>query len=162
MRNKAPEWTCDTGSAEETLALARELGRNVRPGDWIALIGDLGSGKTVFTRGLSEGMGLEEIPTSPTFALVQVHRPPKRGRFVLRHVDLYRLSSAEIPALEWEELSDEGGVTIVEWAEKARFLWPPQCLSIHLIHRGADQRRIEFRSTGPRSLELLRQTKGKK
>jgi tRNA threonylcarbamoyladenosine biosynthesis protein TsaE len=55
MRNKAPEWTCDTGSAEETLALARELGRNVRPGDWIALMGDLGSGKTVFARGLAEG-----------------------------------------------------------------------------------------------------------
>lgn len=162
MRIKAPDWTCNTGSAEETLALARNLGRHLRPGDWVALSGDLGTGKTVFVRGLAEGLGLEEVPTSPTFALVQIHRPAKRGRVVLRHVDLYRLSPAEVPGLEWEELSDDTGVTLVEWAEKARFLWPPHCLAVRLSHLGLDQRRIEFFGLGARSQELVRLTKEKK
>jgi len=151
----------ESRAEEETLALARELGRRLRAGDWIALMGELGSGKTVFARGLAEGMGIAERPTSPTFAIVQVHRSQGPGRPALRHVDLYRLPPPEIPGLEWEELHDDAGVTVVEWAEKAQYLWPAQCLPVRLSHQGADRRRIEFYVCGPRSGDLVRQMKGK-
>lgn len=160
---KSPEWSRETNSAEESLALARELGRHLRAGDWIALMGDLGSGKTVFARGLAEGLNIEDVPTSPTFAIVQTHRARKNhGSATLRHVDLYRLSPAEVPGLEWEELHDDTGVTVVEWAEKAKFLWPAQCLPVRLSHKGADRRQIEFYVCGPRSGEIVKRLKGKK
>jgi tRNA threonylcarbamoyladenosine biosynthesis protein TsaE len=118
-------------------------------------MGELGSGKTVFAKGLAEALHIADAPASPTFALVQVHRP-KHGRVCLRHVDLYRLGPAEVPALEWEELHDEEGVTVVEWAEKCRFLWPPQVLPVRLSHLGRDARRIDFLPAGSRALALIR------
>lgn len=159
---KSPDMTRETRSAEDTLALAREVGRHLAPGDWLALMGELGTGKTVFVRGVAEGLNLNEVPTSPTFAIVQVHRPRKGGGAALRHVDLYRLSAAEVPALEWEELHDDDGVTVVEWAEKARPLWPEGCLAVRLSHQGGDARRVEFFACGARSGEIVKRLKGKK
>jgi tRNA threonylcarbamoyladenosine biosynthesis protein TsaE len=156
---KAPDFSRETANAEETLALARRVGALLKPGDWVGLIGEMGSGKTVFVQGLAEALHLADPISSPTFSIVKTHRA-KKGGIPLRHVDLYRLAPAEIPALEWEELHDDNGVTVVEWAEKAQYLWPPQCLPVRLAHLGHDARRLDFYVFGSRSEEILRRLKG--
>ena len=151
-----PAFVRKTVSEEETLDLARALGGHLRPGDWVALMGELGTGKTVFVRGLGEALHSQQVPVSPTFSLVQIHRPTAgAGRFPLRHVDLYRLAPKEIPALEWEELLDEEGVTAVEWAEKAKAFWPSRCLPVVITHEGPGQRSFGFHVFGERSAELI-------
>jgi tRNA threonylcarbamoyladenosine biosynthesis protein TsaE len=154
-----PAHSVITSSEEETLTLARRLGAALKPGDWIALIGDLGAGKTLFVKGLADSLHCAEPPVSPTFSLVQIH-PPKPGphRFPLRHVDLYRLAPKDVPSLEWEELMDDRGVTAVEWADKARFLWPAQAVEIRLLHQGDNRRLIEIFG-GPRAQELAKKMK---
>lgn len=158
---KTPALSRVTTGEAETWALARELGAVLKPSDWVALMGELGSGKTFFVKGLGEALHLEGTPRSPTFAIVQVH-PPQKGGIALRHVDLYRLAPSEIPALEWEELHQDSGVTVVEWAEKCQYLWPAQCLPIRISHQGQDVRLFEFYIYGARSEEIIRRLKGKK
>jgi tRNA threonylcarbamoyladenosine biosynthesis protein TsaE len=148
----------ETKNEADTLALAQVVGRLLKPGDWIALMGELGSGKTVFVKGLAAALHVEDAPTSPTFAIVQTHRPTK-GAVTLRHVDLYRLTPAEIPALEWEELHEDSGVTAVEWAEKGQFLWPSQAIPVRITHQGQDARRVEFFVYGSRSEEIIKNLK---
>jgi tRNA threonylcarbamoyladenosine biosynthesis protein TsaE len=128
----------------------------------VALVGDLGTGKTSFVKGLGEGLQCRESPSSPTFALIRVHRPSAgTGRAPLRHVDLYRLTPAEIPDLEWDDLLDDKGVTVVEWAEKARRYWPADCLVVGIAHLGENRRSLSFFAGGERSLELVKILKGK-
>jgi tRNA threonylcarbamoyladenosine biosynthesis protein TsaE len=158
---RSPDLVRQTHSEEETLALARTVGERLESRDWISLIGDLGSGKTVFVRGVAEALGCAESPHSPTFSIVRNYRAAGRGKLPLRHVDLYRLGPAEIPALEWEELHDEGGVTLVEWAEKARRLWPLDCLVIQIYHRGEGRREFQFFPQGARAQEITRSLRGK-
>lgn len=155
---KAPALVRETKSEAETIALAQAVGRLLKPGDWLALMGELGSGKTVFVKGLAAALHVQDAPTSPTFAIVQTHRPQK-GNVPLRHVDLYRLTPAEIPALEWEELHEDGGVTAVEWAEKGQFLWPNQAIPLRISHQGQDTRRFEFFVYGSRSEEVIKNLK---
>jgi len=105
-----------TNSEDETLAVGRDLAANLSAGDVVLLYGDLGAGKTVFVRGLAEGLGIaaSEV-SSPTFTLVQEYRG---GRLPLVHVDLYRLNDPrEIYDLGLDEIAD-GGVLSIEWAEK--------------------------------------------
>jgi tRNA threonylcarbamoyladenosine biosynthesis protein TsaE len=135
-RGGAVTVTCP--SAETTRALAAGIGRRAEPGTVIALSGDLGAGKTCFIQGLAAGLGVETPVTSPTFVMIAEHA----GRLPLYHVDLYRTESlAEIRALGLEELLDGGGVTAIEWAEKAELLLPPR--TVHVRIRGAgDEPRI--------------------
>ena len=156
---KVPEISRETANEGETLALAHQLGALLKPGDWVALMGELGSGKTVFVRGLAEALHMADGISSPTFSLVKTYRA-KRGGIPLRHVDLYRLIPVEIPALEWEELHDDFGVTVVEWAEKAQYLWPTQCLPVRITHQGQDARLFNFYVYGARSEQILRHMKG--
>ena len=143
-----------SSSEEETLGIARTLGRQLKAGDWVALVGDLGAGKTLFVKGIAEGLECRDTPRSPTFALVQTY-PSKAGsrRPSLRHVDLYRLDRREITSLEWEELFEGDGVTAVEWADKARPLWPAAAVEVRLAHDGENRRTIEFFGGG-RAREL--------
>lgn len=102
-------------SEEETEALGEELGRRVPAGTVIAFTGDLGAGKTAFTRGLARGLGIEGRVTSPTFTIVNEY---PGGRLPLFHFDMYRLdSSDELFDIGWEEYLDRGGVCAVEWSE---------------------------------------------
>lgn len=104
----------DTHSPEETEALGQRLARTLRPGDVIALDGDLGAGKTAFTRGLARGLGYSGQVTSPTFTIVNEY---DGGRLSLFHFDLYRLSSPEeLFDIGWEDYLDRGGVCCVEWS----------------------------------------------
>ncbi len=159
---KTPAFRCETHSEKESLAVAKTLGHLLRPGDWIALIGELGTGKTVFAQGLAEALGCREPARSPTFVLIQTYRPKSGGRATMHHVDLFRLPPGEIPCLAWEDLLSDDAVTVVEWAEKAMALWPPFCLPVHIDHLGEDRRAFRFYSVGDRSAEIVRALKSKK
>jgi tRNA threonylcarbamoyladenosine biosynthesis protein TsaE len=120
VKRPVRRWT--TRSEAETLALGRELGRELAPDGVLLLSGDLGAGKTVLTRGIGEalGVGPREVQ-SPTFTLIREHRG-SGGRLV--HVDLYRLAPEETAALGLEELLAGPGVKVIEWAERLPFEVP--------------------------------------
>ena len=104
-----------THGPEETEALGMRLAEYLRPGDVIAYYGDLGAGKTAFTRGLARGLGIAEAVTSPTYTIVNEYLS---GRMPLFHFDMYRLgSSEELFDIGWEDYLARGGICAVEWSE---------------------------------------------
>ena len=104
-----------TDSPEETERVGSALGKILQPGTVIAYRGDLGAGKTAFTRGLAKGLGCTEIVTSPTYTIVNEYLG---GRIPLFHFDMYRLrSSDDLFDIGWEDYLDRGGVCAVEWSE---------------------------------------------
>ncbi len=105
-----------THSESETEAVGEALATTLSPGTVIAFTGDLGAGKTAFTRGLARGLGIGERVTSPTFTIVNEY---EGGRLPLFHFDMYRLeSSEELFDIGWEDYLRRGGVCAVEWSEK--------------------------------------------
>ncbi len=144
------EYIFTSSRPAQTFALGKRLGSRLPPGVVLALIGELGCGKTLFTRGLSAGMGVpDKVVNSPTFVLVNEYR----GRCPVFHMDLYRLNSLaegfEIGITDYLRRG-EAGVIVVEWAEKIASLLPPDCL------------RISFEVTGPRSRRLVLSTESEK
>lgn len=118
-----------TGTAADTQALAARLAARLRPGDVVALIGDLGAGKTCFAQGLGRALGVEGPMGSPTFTLINEYN----GRMPFHHVDLYRLSgSAEALDLGLDELLDGHGVTAIEWPERAPEAIPARAWTVRL------------------------------
>ena len=104
-----------THSADESQALGQKLASRLAPGDVIAYFGDLGAGKTAFTRGLAQGLGITAPVTSPTYTIVNEYLS---GRIPLFHFDMYRLSSSdELFDIGWEDYLSRGGVCAVEWSE---------------------------------------------
>ena len=104
-----------TNSPEETEAVGEALGKVLLPGTVIAYKGDLGAGKTAFTRGLARGLGFKELVTSPTYTIVNEYLG---GRLPLFHFDMYRLgSSDDLFDIGWEDYLERGGVCAVEWSE---------------------------------------------
>ena len=104
-----------TNSPEETEALGERLAQTLTPGTVLAYRGDLGAGKTAFTRGLARGLGYKEPVTSPTYTIVNEYLG---GRLPLFHFDMYRLSSEEdLWDIGWEDYLERGGVCAVEWSE---------------------------------------------
>lgn len=107
-----------TKSPEETERLGERLGKMLRGGEVIAYLGDLGAGKTAFTRGLARGLGISMRVTSPTYTIVNEYMG---GRLPLFHFDMYRLgSSDELFDIGWEDYLLRGGVCAVEWSENVR------------------------------------------
>jgi len=106
-----------------TLDWGKQLASTLQPGDVIALIGGLGAGKTHVSKGIVAGLGSDEEVTSPTFTLVHEYR---RGRLPVFHFDFYRVETAgEILAIGWDEMADEAGLMLVEWADLYPELLPP-------------------------------------
>lgn len=104
-----------TAGEEQTEALGVRLGQLIQPGAVIAYTGDLGAGKTAFTRGLARGLGIEDAVTSPTYTIVNEYP----GKIPLFHFDMYRLSSSEdLFDIGWEDYLARGGVIAVEWSER--------------------------------------------
>ena len=102
-------------SPEETEALGQRLAALLRPGDVVAFWGDLGAGKTAFTRGLARGLGITEVVTSPTYTLVNEYLS---GRMPLFHFDMYRLTASDdLFDIGWEDYLTRGGICAVEWSE---------------------------------------------
>ena len=104
-----------SNTTAQTEAIGQALAQHLRPGDVVAFFGDLGAGKTAFTRGLARGLGITDPVTSPTYTIVNEY---PSGRIPLFHFDMYRLSGAEaLFDLGWEDYLDRGGVCAVEWSE---------------------------------------------
>jgi tRNA threonylcarbamoyladenosine biosynthesis protein TsaE len=129
-----------TESEDETAAAARRLAERLPPGALVLLTGDLGAGKTAFVRGLAAGLGIDpDDVSSPTFTLIQEYV----GARVLRHVDLYRLQGAEIDDLGLDELTQDGAVVAIEWAE--RLSAPPAgATRVEIRDCGGDVREISI------------------
>jgi tRNA threonylcarbamoyladenosine biosynthesis protein TsaE len=141
-----------TSSAEETTALGERLGKLLKPGDVIALSGDLGAGKTTLTRGIAQGLGVTADIHSPTFTLIHEHPGP----VPLYHIDVYRLSSEqEAEFIGIDEYIYSDGVTIIEWAETIKSLLPPERLEIELRMIGDSDRELVLSAESPRLRELI-------
>ena len=111
------------------IAAGREAGATLKAGDVVALVGDLGAGKTHFTKGVVAGAGCDSEVTSPTFSLVHEYRG---GRLPLFHFDFYRVDTAdELISLGWDDYLDAGGACIVEWADKFPELLPTNTRWLH-------------------------------
>ena len=111
-------YTYETISPEQTEAVGQALGAALGAGTVIAYEGDLGAGKTAFTRGLARGLGCDERVTSPTYTIVNEYLS---GRLPLFHFDMYRLDSSEdLWDIGWEDYLQRGGVCAVEWSENVR------------------------------------------
>ena len=148
--------TLITHSAEETEQIGVALGRAMQPGDVVALIGDLGAGKTCLTRGIARGLGIQDPVTSPTFILVAEYNTA-RG-FPLYHADCYRLgdaAAAEAESIGLAEMLQGDGVTVVEWAERISRLLPDDTLRIELIATDESERQMTAQASGQRSRSLL-------
>ena len=120
-----------TESPEETQALGEKIGKTFRQGDVIALIGDLGTGKTCLTQGIARGVGIasDEIVNSPSYILINEYN----GKIPIYHIDLYRLEdSAEIAELGLSEYVEGNGICIIEWAERMADALPDSCIKIYI------------------------------
>ncbi len=148
-----PDAVLTTTSASETQRIARLLGEGCIGGESFLLAGPLGAGKTCFTQGLAWGLGVDEYTHSPTFVLVTEYH----GRLTLYHMDLYRIESvAEAIDLGLEEYLTSGGVTAIEWADKALEAMP-EGLVVDLRPLEGDRRSVSFHALDPKHQALLDQ-----
>lgn len=133
------------------MAVAARLGNELRGGEVIELIGDLGSGKTAFVRGLARGIGSDDAVRSPSFTLSNEY---KAGKLTLHHFDFYRLNKPGIMHEEIAELvEDPDAVIVVEWAKIIENVLPSERLKIKIITTGVLSRQLSF--TYPGSLKYL-------
>ena len=122
--------TTITNGAEETYALGKSMGEKARAGQVYALVGDLGAGKTVFTKGFAEGLGVKEYVNSPTFTILQVYED---GRLPLCHYDVYRIEEIEeMDEIGYEEYFYGEGVCLIEWADRIAELMPEDTIRIEI------------------------------
>lgn len=135
----------DTNSAEETFALGKQLGEQAKKGDIFCLSGDLGVGKTVFTKGFAVGLGITEPVNSPTFTIVQEYN----GRIPFYHFDVYRIEEPEeMDEIGYEEYFFGEGACMIEWAELIEELIPKEAVHILIekdLAKGLDYRRVTVR-----------------
>lgn len=141
----------ETRSPEETEALGRRVGELAGPGTLVALVGDLGAGKTRFVKGFAAGAGGADPTrvTSPTFVLMNLYE----GRLRVAHLDLYRLAEPDLASLGFFDVLSEGAV-VVEWADRAGEGLPADHLRISFEVTGESSRRLMFQAGGPGSRAL--------
>ena len=139
-----------TNSPSQTEAVGAALAAVLQPGAVIAYRGDLGAGKTAFTRGLARGLGVRESVTSPTYTIVNEYLS---GRMPLFHFDMYRLASSDdLWDIGWEDYLERGGVCAVEWSENVRDAME-DAITVCIQKLGEDSRKITI--TGGVDLEDL-------
>lgn len=133
----------ETYSPEETFALGESIGKAAREGELYTLVGDLGTGKTVFTQGIARGLGIDEPVTSPTFTIVQVY---DQGRMPFYHFDVYRIGDVEeMEEIGYEDYFYGAGLTLVEWGNLIEELLPQERKEIRIekdLEKGFDYRKI--------------------
>lgn len=140
-------------SSLHTERLGERLAAHAEPGTVVALWGELGAGKTVLARGIAIGLGIdEESVTSPTFIILREHLG---GRLPMYHLDLYRLEQSQLGSTGWEEAIDAGGVTVIEWPDRAGDLLPPDRVDVRLEHVAETKRTVTIEPTGPRSRRIV-------
>ncbi len=137
-----------TNSEKDTFKLAEKFASKLKGGEVLCLVGDLGAGKTAFTKGLAKGLGVKNIITSPTFVLMKVYDTSKNkcGIKKLAHIDAYRLSGGvaleEIGVTDY--FNDKNCITVIEWADRVKDLWPQNALEINLKILDGDKREINI------------------
>jgi len=140
-------------SPEATERFGEQLGRLLRAGDVVALVGELGSGKTTLVRGLAKGIGIDpQRVKSPTFILLREYP----GAVPLIHMDGYRVAKA--PVAIWDDLDwvfSPHKITVIEWGDLVRACLPDDVLELQLTHKSANQRTICAIAHGPRSREVV-------
>ena len=151
--------TLISGSPDDTLGIGKMIGERLESGDVVALVGELGAGKTVLTQGIAQGIPVADgyVITSPTFTLINEYP----GRKKLYHLDIYRLDGSEdLVPLGYEDYFYGDGIVVIEWAEKIRDILPEGSIFIHLGYLGEQKR--EIRLEGPslkmgKMIEALRE-----
>ena len=142
------ETVYETFSAAETHALGKKIGETAKPGDVYTLVGDLGVGKTVFTQGIADGLGITEPVSSPTFTIVQVY---EEGRMPFYHFDVYRIGDiTEMDEIGYEEYFYSEGVCLIEWGNLISEIMPENATYITIskdLSKGFDYRRIEVKNS---------------
>jgi tRNA threonylcarbamoyladenosine biosynthesis protein TsaE len=132
-----------SNSIEETIDIGSKLAKRLKPGDVVALIGDLGSGKTVLTKGIAKGLGVKDTRyvNSPTFVIIKEYK----GKIPLYHFDLYRLNKSSMyDEVGFEEYFYGDGVTVIEWADKITKLLPKKRIEVRLSVAGENKRKVEI------------------
>ncbi len=141
-------------STSQTIRIGKSIGIRLRAGDVVALVGELGAGKTQFIKGLALGAGVGK-PTyvaSPSFTLINEYP----GRVPFYHIDLFRLESQrEAEGLGLEDYLHGRGITAVEWADRIPSLLPEEMLSVHILYKGKNTRSIEMVGKGDRYEDLV-------
>ena len=138
--------TFETHSVKQTQQLGAALAAQLQPDDVLLLLGDMGAGKSEFTRGLARGLGVTGYVTSPTFTILQVHED---GRLPLYHFDWYRLNDVEeLYELSMEEYLHNGGVAVIEWPSRAEEAIPESYLEVEIIPLGDHDRRFTLTPAG--------------
>jgi len=135
-----------SNNVEDTIKIGERLAGKLKRGDCVALIGDLGSGKTVLTKGIAKGLGVKNprYVNSPTFVIIKEYK----GRLPLYHFDLYRLNESSIIDEEnFEEYFYGNGVCVIEWADKIIRILPKKYIKVNLKAAGEDRRRITIART---------------
>ena len=136
----------DTWGPEETRAFGKKMGQEARPGQVICLNGDLGVGKTIFTQGFADGLGITEPISSPTFTIVQVY---EEGRLPFYHFDVYRIGDIEeMDEIGYEDYFYGSGVTMIEWANLIEEILPQDYQEVQIekdLEKGFDYRTITIR-----------------
>ena len=141
-----------TNSPEETEALGERLGKILTPGTILAYRGDLGAGKTAFTRGLARGLGCREMVTSPTYTIVNEYLG---GRLPLFHFDMYRLrSSDDLFDIGWDDYLERGGICAVEWSENVADAME-DLVTVTIEKTGENSRRITIERSEKNALTGL-------
>ncbi|AQQ52153.1 tRNA (adenosine(37)-N6)-threonylcarbamoyltransferase complex ATPase subunit type 1 TsaE [Planococcus lenghuensis] len=138
-------YTLNVHSPEETKAMAVKLASFLSPKDLITLEGDLGAGKTTFTKGLAQGLGISRNVNSPTFTILKQYE----GRLKLNHIDAYRLEDSD-EDIGFDELFEENAVIVVEWAQFIEEYLPAKRLEIRIAREAGDTRRFSFHPFGER------------
>ena len=144
----------------ETVAFAARLAGLLAPGDVVALVGDLGAGKTRLVQGLASALGVPtDAVTSPTFTLIHEYQ----GRVLLRHCDAYRLRRPEEFAdLGLDDLFADDGVAVIEWADRVEQYLPSDHLRVEITATGPTGRTVVISATGPRSERIVNALKSAK
>lgn len=142
-------YTFQTRSSEETERLGKQLAGLLEAGDVVTLEGDLGAGKTTFTKGLAIGLGVTRVVNSPTFTIIKEYE----GNLPLYHMDVYRLEDSD-EDLGFDEYFHGDGVTVVEWAHFIQDLLPEEYLTITIKHVTDNEREFSFAPNGERYVHV--------
>ncbi|MFP3324161.1 tRNA (adenosine(37)-N6)-threonylcarbamoyltransferase complex ATPase subunit type 1 TsaE [Planococcus sp. SIMBA_160] len=145
-------YTITVQSPQHTEELAIRLASLLEPGDLLTLEGDLGAGKTTFTKGLAKGLGIERTVNSPTFTILKQYE----GRLNLNHFDVYRLENSD-EDIGFDELFAEQAVSVVEWAQFIEEYLPAERLEIVMRRLSEEGREVEFYPHGARYEKLCRE-----
>lgn len=142
-------------SEKVTKQLALRLGEALERNDCLALVGDFGSGKTTFVKGLAQGLKVakKDYVCSPSFVILKIYR----GRLPIFHFDLYRLrTERDAEAVGLSEFLNADGVAVIEWADKIRALLPETTLEIKFFVKGLQKRELHLKTRSPRIRKILR------